>query len=195
MTRHLRFFLLSLCTFTLTFSAFASDASAQSKAFRISGEGVAPEGIPLPGQAPRPHNIVGQATHLGRHFGMGTVETVDADFSQFPQKITGTFGSGEPFVFVGANGDELVCTYGRDGDGNFTGEFELTVLDILPGGDLLVEAAWFADFVVVTEECTGKFAGVTGSWFMVAGSDPFILGSDEAASYFWEGKGRLNFPK
>ena len=45
-----------------------------------SGGGVAPFGLPLPGQDPRPHSSLGQATHLGRYTGDGTVETDSAAF-------------------------------------------------------------------------------------------------------------------
>ena len=40
---------------------------------------------------------------------------------------------------------------------------------------------------------TGKFAGVTGSWVMVARSEPFVLGSDDPVAYSWEGQGQLTF--
>ena len=162
------------------------------KPFKISGEGVGPSGIPLPGDPAEPHWIIGNATHLGKHFGFGEVETEAADFSDFPERITGTFGSGVPFVFTGANGDNLVCNYGRDIDGGFTGVFELEVLD---AANLVVKAFWIAEFVPVPEECTGKFAGVTGSWTMFANSAPFVLGSDDPLSYAWEGVGSLTFEK
>src|SRR5947207_3464736 len=63
-------------------------AQAQAKPFKITGTGVAPMGLPLPGQDPRPHSIVGNATHLGRHTGIGTVETDSAAFDPATGRIT-----------------------------------------------------------------------------------------------------------
>ncbi len=184
---------------TLSLVLATSLAEAQTKPFKIIGYGVAPHGLPLPGQKPRPHWIVGTATQLGLHVGEGTVETVTADpvFEQdnpIPIGFTGTFGSGSPFVFAGGHGDRLVCNYGRDKNGDANGSFELTVLDITEDG-FIVEALFLADFVPVPELCKGKFAGVTGSWFMIAFTEPFLLGSDDPLQYGWVGEGKLKYPK
>ena len=110
-------------------------AQAQVKPFKITGAGVGPAGLPLPGQDPRPHWIVGVATHLGLHYGEGTVRTDSAVPDLANGKITGEFGSGSPFEFVGANGDKLVCHYGRtDFGASKPGSFELTILDIQADG-------------------------------------------------------------
>src|SRR5262245_18921984 len=171
-------------------------ADAQVVAFRVSGEGVGPAGLPQPGQAPRPHWIVGQATHLGRHYGEGSVRTDSAVIDLERGRITGEFGGGSPFVFTAANGDRLVTWYGRtDHVASSPGTFELTVLAVLGDGSLLVEALWVAEFVAVPEASTGRFAGVTGSWVMVAWSAPFVLGSDDPVYYAWEGEGRLTLPR
>jgi hypothetical protein len=180
----------------LALSLGGAAAEAQVKAFKIRGKGVGPTGVPLPGQPARPHWIVGNGTHLGRHYGEGSVQTDSADLSDLPDRITGEFGSGSPFVFVGANGDELACEYGRTEFGaGEPGTFELTVLEILADGNLVVEALWIAEFVPQPDLCTGKFAGVTGSWIMYAWSEPFVLGSDEPLHYAWKGRGKLNFPE
>lgn len=166
-----------------------------SKAFKVSGAGVAPEGLPLPGQDPRSHWIVGEATHLGRHTGEGAVRT-DSAAPDLPNGvITGEFGSATPFVFTAADGDKLATWYGRTDHGASTpGTFELTVLGV-EDGMLLVEAVWVAEFVVDPAASTGRFAGVTGSWVMVARSEPFLLGSSDPLGYWWEGEGRLTFPR
>jgi hypothetical protein len=83
-------------------------AEAQIKPFKISGEGIAPDGLSLPGDDPRSHWIVGEAIHLGRHYGEGSVQTFTAIPGPEAGQITGEFGSGSAFTFVGANGDELV---------------------------------------------------------------------------------------
>ena len=195
--------LLSALAVVLTLACSA--AEAQVKPFKISGEGIGPAGLPLPGQPPRPHWIVGNATHLGRHEGEGSVQTDSAEIhvdpdTGFPTHITGEFGSGSPFVFVGANGDELACHYGRtDFGADEPGTFELAVLDVLGFQDgqpiLLVEAVWLAEFVPQPELSTGRFEGVSGSWVMLAWSEPFVLGSDDPVYYAWEGAGELEFSR
>ena len=177
-------------------SLSSGSAQAQVKAFKITGEGVGPLGLPLPGQAARSHWIVGNATHLGRHSGEGTVETDSAVFDPSTGLITGEFGSGSPFVFTGANGDKLVCHYGRtDFGASEPGTFELTIVGMTPSGEFIVQALWVAEFVPQSRQCTGKFAGVTGSWIMYARSAPFVLGSNDPVYYAWEGEGRLKFAK
>ena len=162
-------------------------AEAQVKPFKITGAGIGPFGLPLPGEDPRPHCIVGNATHLGKHYGEGTVKTLSAEF-HLDGRITGTFQSGSPFVFTGANGDVLACNYGQKTP-TTPGTFEL--VPVGPPG--IYVAYWIADFVPVTADCTGKFAGVTGSWVMYAVSEPFLLGSNETLYYSWEGDGELTF--
>ena len=115
--------------------------------------------------------------------------------------ITGRFGSGSsPFLFIGAKGERLACDYGDEPGGEGEGTLTLTILDVLdipPDGPpiLLVKAVWVADFVVKPEMSTGKFAGVTGSWEMIARSEPFIRGTNGPVLYCWEGEGRLTFPR
>ncbi|MAG94150.1 MAG: hypothetical protein CMJ48_10415 [Planctomycetaceae bacterium] len=189
--RHITRFFALLAAFALATQA----ADAQEKAFKLGGEGVAPHGLPLPGQAPRSHWILGNATHLGLHTGDGTVQTVTADFSEFPARITGTFGSGTPYVFVGANGDQLVCDYGRSATGDFEGHYELTTVGVDRDGNLIVTALFIAEFVPRPDDSTGRFAGVTGSWTMIAATKPFVLGSTDPLEYQWDGEGKLTFLK
>jgi hypothetical protein len=178
----------------LLLASARSDAQVV-KPFKITGEGQGPLGLPLPTEAPRPHWIDGEATHLGRHHGEGTVQTDTAE-GHPDGTITGEFGSGSPFVFTGANGEKLVCWYGRTDHGaSKPGTFVLTILDVLGDGSFIVEAAWIAEFVPVSDQCTGKFAGVTGSWIMYAFSEPFVLGSTDPVNYSWEGEGALTFQK
>ncbi|HWE38713.1 MAG TPA: hypothetical protein VG406_19350 [Isosphaeraceae bacterium] len=170
-------------------------AQAQvAKPFKIKGHGIATTGLPLPGEAPREHWSVGEATHLGRYFGDGTVETFTAvpDFSK--GIIAGDFGGGSPYVFDGQGGNRLVTWYGRTDHGaSEPGTFTLDILGMLPDGSLIVQAHFIAEFVAQPDESTGTFAGVTGSWIMYADSDPFILGSSDPTPYSWEGEGELTF--
>jgi hypothetical protein len=57
----------------------------------------------------------------------------------------------------------------------------------------IVEAAFVAEFVVVPDQSTGKFAGATGSWVMYAYTEPLVLGSDDPIGYWWDGQGKLTF--
>ena len=179
---------LAVCSFFTTLGQ--SQAQAQPKPFTISGAGVAVQGLPLPGQAPRVHWSTGYATGLGHYYGTGSVMTETANFH--PNGfITGEFGSGSPYVFIGEHGDILTCEYGLPAFGASTpGTFQL-----VPAGAPGVYVAYFlAEFVPVTRQCTGKFAGVTGRWTMYAATEPFVLGSTTPATYSWFGYGTLNFP-
>ena len=110
--------------------------------------------------------------------------------------ITGEFGSAAPFVFRGANGDLLICHYGRTDFGASTpGTFELTIISTEPDGSLRVQGVWSAQFVPVPGQSTGKFLGVTGSGMIIIRSAPFVLGSSDPVSYSWEVTGSLKFAK
>jgi hypothetical protein len=164
-------------------------AQAQEVPFKISGSGLAPDALPLPGEPARKITASGHATHLGHYTGEGTIETTSATFGD--GIITGEFG-GE-FTFIAANGDRLATTFGRSPAP--PGTFTLTILDVLADGSLVVEGEFLAEFVVLPDQSTGRFAGVTGSWIMDAHSDPFVLGSSDSTPFTWEGQGTLTFPK
>ena len=166
----------------------ASSAAAQTKPFSVIGAGYAPEGINLPAPfgsgVPTPHWSVGLGSYLGAYTGQGTVKAETFD----PATGGGSFGSGVPFEFTGADGDKLVTTYGRSPTGAATGEYQITQL---PDGRIVVE--FLAEFVPVTAQCTGKFTGVTGGWLMYAFTEPFFPGDPFA--YAWIGSGSLTFPR
>ncbi len=174
-----------------TLSMLSYDAQAQVKPFKIKGEGVAPLGLPFPGQPARPHIVDGTATHLGKHHGAGSIQ-MNTVVPQLDGSLTGTFGSGQPFVFTGANGDILSCNYGRTDLGASTpGTFIL----IPVGAPGVYMAIFVAEFVPISADCTGKFKGVTGNWVMYAATEPFALGSSDPIEYAWEGSGELTFKK
>jgi hypothetical protein len=186
----------------------ADSASAQViKRFKITGAGVAEEGFPLPGQPSRSHWSVGQATHLGRYQGQGTVDNfslqpTDPTNPATPGIVaTGTFGSGDPFVFTAANGDLLATYFGRvDKGASVPGEYEIRIVGFLPNNAPIFQAFWIAEFVAQPDESTGRFAGVTGSWIMYAKSAPFTsidpeVGIPGPLGYSWQGEGWLTFLK
>ena len=180
-----------MTAFVATLSMLSYDAQAQVKPFKISGKGVAPDGLPFPGQSARPHTVAGNATHLGKHKGAGGIRTISLN-----PDGTGTFGSSEPFVFTGANGDLLYCDYGKQSDVDPTlGRFA-----IIPAGTPGFFIALFeAEFVPISDSCTGKFKGVTGSWTMYAVTEPFMFDAlgqiSSRCEYSWEGSGELTFQK
>jgi hypothetical protein len=183
-------FHLTACATLLALACFKGEVQADT--FKITGSGVAPFALPLPGQEPRPHTAEGNATFLGRYTGAGTIKTDSAVFDPVTGHITGEFGSASPFVFKKANGDQLACNYGRtDLGASKPGTFDLTIVDILPDGSLVVEALFIAEFVPQADLCTGMFKGITGSWIMIAVTEPFILGSSNPTKYSWQGKGSL----
>lgn len=175
--------------------------TAESRSFSIEGSGEVPQGFPLVPNQFRPHTIDDGSLTIGdttlSYTGAGSAQTFTADLGT----RSGTFGSGDPFVFTDADGDQLVTYYGRTDKGAAApGEFELLSVDEHPdglgGGDVF--AHWVAEFVVQPAESTGKYAGVTGSWIMDAYSNPFLLsdlttsgpnaGANFPLSYRWESR-------
>lgn len=169
------------------------NAAAIDTPFKITGGGVAPTGLPLPGQAPRSHWSAGTATHLGNYTGDGAVQTDSAAFNPETGTIQGEFGSGTAYTFIAANGDKLVTWYGRTDHGaQQPGQVEAVILGATGDGFLVVQAHWIAEFVIDGDASTGRFAGATGSWIMDAYSEPFVLGSSDPLVYTWEGEGRIS---
>jgi hypothetical protein len=175
--------------FCLLGAAFAKEGVA----FKITGGGIAPTGLPLPGQAPRIHPSTGHATHLGKYSGIGAVQTDSAAFNPDTGKIEGEFGSGTAYTFTSANGDNLVTWYGRTDHGAAVpGTFALTIVGATDDNVPIVTARFVAEFVIDGAASTGRFAGATGSWIMIAQTEPFVLGSSDPLVYTWEGEGRIN---
>lgn len=164
-------------------------ATAQVKPFKVSGAGIAPDGIPLPPELrndpPAFHWAVGKGTYLGNYYGEGYVQT-----DNLTGPNTANFKSAVPFVFVAANGDKLACTYGDTANGAAQ-PGHVTLHD---AGNGMVSAVWVAEFNPVPAQCTGRFAKVIGgSFLMIAESEPFVLGAMDPVGYSWTGKGTLHF--
>ncbi len=180
---------LTLCALALLLAP--NQAEAQVKPFKIAGGGIAPDGIPLPVNS-APHSAVGNANFLRKYSGEGEVETLTADFNP-DGTVTGTFQSPVPFVFTGANGDNLACYYGNTAYGaENVGTFTLYPV---PGFSGWYVAFFVAEFVPYDPDCTGKFQGVSGGWTMYAITEPFELGSNNPLGYAWAGEGSLTFSK
>src|SRR5689334_4101168 len=93
---------MTLSVFVLSLALAPDQALAQTKPFKVTGEGVAPLGLPLTPDTPAPHWAVGQATELGRYSGSGFFQ-----IDEFTGPLSGDFSSAVPFVFTAANGDDL----------------------------------------------------------------------------------------
>ncbi len=157
--------------------------------FEITGSGSGPDGLPLPGGAPRIHWAQGTATGLGKYLGVGTVQTLTLNLPKLPNGVlTGTFQSGTTFQFVGEHGDILACDYGH-------APGPVGTFFLVPVGGLHYIAYFVAEFIPHTSLCTGKFAGVTGGWTMYAVSEPFVPGIVAPLYYSWQGEGSLTFPR
>jgi hypothetical protein len=179
---------LTFCTLAVVLAP--SQAQAQTKPFKLTGGGTAPDGIPtFTGGPPAPHNATGNATQLGKYTGDEGMFTL---LSFDPSTLTGTFEGS--FVFVAANGDRLKCNYRGNpnipGTGTFSGS-------LTPDG--LVVVTFIQEFVPVPEESTGKFATITGgSFIMIATSEPLppVIGPDGYTppfAYTWVGDGTLTY--
>jgi hypothetical protein len=149
-----------------------------------AGVGPAPDGISLIPGTPAPHQSKGVGSAgLGKYSGDGSFE-ITGYLSETEANFSGNF------TFVAANGDKLACNYGVGGTG------VVTLIAVCPG---VYRATFVADFVPIPDQCTGKFAGVTGSWTMYGASGEFTIdGTTEQTSTFiygWEGEGKLTFPK
>jgi hypothetical protein len=169
-----------------------SVTQAKEKPFKVSGAGIV-YGIPFPNDPPREHWSIGTATHMGKYYGVGAVDTLTIESIDEDGNIYGTFESSESFIFEAKKGDKLVTSYGRTD----LGAAEVGTVKLVNMGDGIYFAQWVAEFVVDGTKSTGRFAGVSGSWIMYAESDAFVLeeGSTDPVKYAWHGKGKLNFPK
>jgi hypothetical protein len=176
-----------LAAFALVLALGQCQAQAQVKPFKVTGGGIATEGLPLTPMTPAPHWAAGEATELGRYYGEGAFQVL-----QFTGPTTAEFDSAEPFVFVGANGDRLAFTYGDPANGAAgPGQVEL-----FPAGNGTVVAVFVAEFNPVPELSTGRFARVVGGGFiMTAVTEPFVLGATDPVGYTWSGAGTLEFRK
>lgn len=173
-------------------SAPPAPASQQSNPkavpFKIDGGGPAPSGLPLFPGGTAPHSATGNATHLGKYTGDGTFELGSLTISQTGE-VTATFQGS--FIFVAANGDKLATRYGTGFNGTFTGRLNAD-------GTAVVGGTFDAIFTVDGANSTGRFAGASGSWRMIAHATiPLIPNSPFSApfNYTWSGEGSVTFAK
>jgi len=178
--------LSSLIALAVVLTVATLPADAQVKPFKISGAGIAPQGLSMNPADASPHCAVGVATHLGKYYGEGFLKITGPGPNLNP--LQASFSSAPEFTFAAANGDLLVCTYGKGGTGLAT---------LTPVGKCFT-ARFVAEFNPDPTKSTGRFKGVTGSWIMIAQSGPFTFVSPTNTSpfaYSWHGEGTLTFPK
>src|SRR4051812_32593406 len=99
-----------IAVFAMATLAVAAKPATVTKPFKVTGGGIAPEGLRPPGEVTT-HLIDGAATHLGHHTGEGNFDILSLAPTS-PTTLEGTFQSHDPCVFIAANGDELVTYYG-----------------------------------------------------------------------------------
>jgi len=173
-------FLAALAAVAVLAAGGAAQAQSGTKKFKINGSGPA-DPLLLDG-TPVAHAASGTGTFLGRYQGEGHFRALSFD----PNTLTATFESAPTFTFTAANGDKLVTTYGQGANGPGTAW-------AFPQDDGSLIVVFLAEFNPVPSQCTGRFAGVTGSWMMLAISEPLIPGVTPF-DYSWTGEGTLTFP-
>lgn len=177
----------------LLVAAGVQQANAQTVPIKINGGGTAPFGASVFG-FDSPHNATGNGNHLGKYTGHeGVFQSTDFSLAT----LSGTFQG--RFVFVAANGDRLVCTYGDMTNGaEANGDYMAVPSTADPGK---FEIMFCAEFNPLVEECTGRFAKLTGGSFtLLATTEPIELALDGFGftppfAYTWEGEGTLTFAR
>ncbi len=164
----------------------AADAHAQP--FKIDGGGPAPQGLPLVPGTSAPHQATGNANYLG-HYTSNGLFTLGSVAISPTGAVTGTFQG--TCVFVAANGDHMATTYGDGFTGTFTGQLNAT-------GTAVDNLRFDAVFKVDPVNSTGRFAGATGSWRMIANASEVSLiyttpGYTAHFNYTWSGSGSITF--
>ena len=198
LSNHRKHRLAGVIVVVMALGVSIQQATAQVKAFQISGSGNILEDLPPAPGATAMHEATGNATHLGKYYGWGAVKIETIDFAT----LTGTFSSEMPFVFEAANGDLLVFQYGRTdpASGASPTAAQAGVVEFKDAGGGLVFAEWDAEFNPVPELCTGRFRHVVaGSFRMIAITDPFdpMFPIPAGLPYVWSSSGRgwLEFDK
>jgi hypothetical protein len=178
--------LIAGCVIAAPLTFLCQTAQAQVKPFKVTGAGFV-EYVPLPGDDPAMHTAVGTATHLGKYENIGHVRV-----DKLTGPTTAEFSSALPCVFTAANGDKLAFHYGRP-DFGAAGP---GVVELFPTEDGKFIAAWLAEFTPVRSASTGRYKKVVdGSFFMLAVTEPFVLGARDPVAYTWEGEGWIEFRK
>jgi hypothetical protein len=165
------------------------DAGAgKAQAFAITGGGPAPQGVALAPDVLVPHTATGVASFLGSYAGSGTFEQEALSISPTGDVTANFQGS---FTFVAANGDKLVTHYGTGFTGKLTGHLSAD-------GTAVVGVQFDAIFTIDGAQSTGRFAGASGSWRMIAHADSISLvsmvpGYTAPFDYTWTGGGTIVF--
>jgi hypothetical protein len=157
--------------------------------FAITGGGPAPQGIALAPSVLIPHSATGTASYLGQYTGSGMFEHDPLVIDPATGLVTANFQGS--FTFVAANGDKLVTHYGTGYTGKMTGHLSAD-------GTAVVGVQFDAIFTVDSAQSTGRFAGASGSWRMIAHADSVSLvsmvpGYTAPFNYTWTGGGTITF--
>ena len=167
-----------------------SSDDAKTRAFAITGGGTAPQGIALAPFVQVPHPTTGTASFLGNYTGLGMFEHDPLVINPTTGAVTANFQG--DCTFVAANGDKLVTHYGTGYTGKLTGQLSADHTAV-------VGIQYDAIFTIDGAQSTGRFAGASGSWRMIAHADSISLvsmvpGFTAPFDYTWTGGGTITFP-
>jgi hypothetical protein len=157
--------------------------------FAVNGEGPVPEGIALALFVTAPHSSTGTASFLGHYTGSGVFEHDPLVINPATGAVTTNFQG--TFTFVAANGDQLATHYGTGFTGKLTGHLSAD-------GTAVVGVQFDAVFTIDGAQSTGRFAGASGSWRMIAHANSISLismvqGHTAPFDYTWTGGGTILF--
>jgi hypothetical protein len=161
----------------------------KAQPFAINGGGPAPQGIALAPFVKVPHSATGTASFLGQYTGSGMFEHDPLVIDPATGLVTANFQG--TFTFVAANGDKLVTHYGTGFTGKMTGHLSAD-------GTAVVGVQFDAIFTIDGAQSTGRFAGASGSWRMIAHAESVSLASmvpgfTAPFDYTWTGGGTIIF--
>jgi hypothetical protein len=157
--------------------------------FAITGGGTAPQGLPLAPFVKGPHPTTGTASFLGDYTGLGMFEHDPLVIDPATGLVTANFQG--DCAFVAANGDKLVTHYGTGFTGKMTGHLSAD-------GTAVVGIQFDAIFTIDGAQSTGRFAGASGNWRMIAHAETVPLagtipGHTAPFDYTWTGGGTIIF--
>jgi hypothetical protein len=172
---------------TLTYNP---GADVPTLPFHDTGTVNAYAGMPLiPGNSIG-FSATGTGSSLGAYTGTGTFELGSLSISP-TGAVSGTFRGS--FVFVAANGDRLAIIMGAGFTGTFTGQMSAD-------GTAVTNLNFDAMFTLDTANCTGRFAGATGSFHQIAHADTVSListvpGYTAPFEMPWSGEGMIQLSR
>jgi hypothetical protein len=160
--------------------------------FAVTGGSPAPQPLALAPYVLTPHSATGTASFLGQYTGSGVFQHDPLVIDPATGVVTANFQG--TFTFVAANGDKLVTHYGTGYTGKLVGQLSAD-------GSTIVSVQFDAIFTIDGAQSTGRFAGASGSWRMIANASNISLAGmvvnnipyTAPFDYTWTGGGTITF--